>query len=102
MEHVIEFADLIRSLGGVPVLIEDPVYCKELSCCTNPKTLLEHIVKMEQEVATNYASRLRDTHEMKTPEEATVHVFYEDQIKHSQMQAWEVIKMLTAFTTRNH
>lgn len=101
MGHVHEFSDLISYLGGMPVHKANVFW----QWGSDPYKILQEVVRMEQEVATNYAKRLQQTeapaHDISTftpkdyhPAIATAHVFYEDQIKNSQMTAWEVGKWL--------
>jgi bacterioferritin len=89
MGHVGEFLDMIRYLGGTGEIVAPTV---AVQIVTNPYGIIDRVAEMEQEVADNYAKRLRSTHEMENAAVATVHVFYEDQIKNSQMTAWEVSK----------
>lgn len=49
---------------------------------------------MEDEVAENYAERLRQTHEMENAATAYCHVFYEEQIADSWKTAREVELMV--------
>jgi bacterioferritin len=94
MGHVLEFSDMISYLGGVPFQHATVNW----RWGSNPRDILEEVVRMEQEVAANYANRLKQTEsphmEDYHPAIATAHVFYEDQIKNSQMTAWEVQKWL--------
>lgn len=126
MGHFHEFADIISYLGGKPCVSGgNCADCNDLRAgCTlvvpspDPYDILAGIVKMEQEVADNYANRLHQTEYdggTSTPPElggqytstpaypaylAAVHVFYEDQIKNSQMTAWEVGKWLKKFPVK--
>lgn len=101
MGHVHEFSDLVSYLGGVPSQISPPLFVWRWG--NDPYVILEEVVRMEQEVATNYAQRLKQTEaphmEDYDPAIATAHVFYEDQIKNSQMTAWEVKKWLKKHNT---
>lgn len=110
MGHVHEFADMLTFLGGVPSLKYDG---PGFTLTSDPYKLLEEVVRMEEEVARNYAKRLQQTeppdhdpncqdlrcthNTVYDPEIAALHVFYEDQIKNSQMTAWEVKKWLRKF-----
>lgn len=100
LDHVLEFADLISYLGGEPDL-SFPGYSSFGVVHQTPYDILEEVVRMEKEVAANYANRLKATEPPAEgdydPEIAAVHVFYEDQIKHSQTTAWEVSKWLKKF-----
>lgn len=92
--HVEEFSRMIKYLGGSP----DITALFNYSAGQNPKHILEEVVRMELFVAHNYAARLQMTEEMTSAEVATIHVFYEDQIKNSQYTAWEVQQMLREYT----
>lgn len=97
MGHVHEFMNMISYLGCVVNFM--PQACiSDFSC--DPYNILAEVVRMEQEVATNYAARLKETEGSSDPAIATAHVFYEDQIKNSQMTSWEVKKWLTRFSNQ--
>jgi bacterioferritin len=102
MGHVHEFADMI-SYFGKPVYFSPtgPSLTERTPPAWafghNPYTILEEAIAMEQVVAANYALRLHQTEGSRDPWVATLHVFYEDQIKNSQMTAWELKKWLTKF-----
>lgn len=105
MGHVHEFADMVSYFGFNPVLS----VAVDWGFGHSPVTILEEVVRMEEEVAANYAQRLQQTEapndgkitlyaaEKYDPWVAAAHVFYEDQIKNSQTTAWEVRKWLTRF-----
>lgn len=104
MGHVHEFANLIVYLGGKPQF----QYSNHLPDTHDPYKLLAWAVDLENHVATNYALRLQQTEappyepesfvgKVYDPMNATLHVFYEDQIKNSQMAAWEMQRWLTRF-----
>lgn len=90
LEHVREFSQMIVYLGGKPT---DLHWDFPLDL-TDPYDILKYAMDMENEVAKNYAERLRQTHEMSTPEEAALHVFYEDQISDSWRAAKEFEQMI--------
>lgn len=91
--HCQQFAELVVHLGGVPTTETNPFMCGS-SC---PVAILKAAVEMEQEVADNYAERLRQTHEMENAATAYCHVFYEEQITDSQKAAWEVAQMVKMY-----
>jgi bacterioferritin (cytochrome b1) len=93
--HVEEFSRMIKYLGGSP----DITALFNYSAGQNPRDILDEVVRMERLVANNYAARLRMTEEMTSAEVATIHVFYEDQIKNSQYTAWEVEQMISEFNS---
>lgn len=109
LEHVHEFSDLIAYINGAAPQHDYHGVHHPLS--TNPYTLLQWAVDMEQHVAGNYAKRLHQTEPPHNdpnsfspvaydPWIATLHVFYEDQIKHSQTTAWELKKWITRFPVK--
>lgn len=89
LQHVLQFSELIVHLGGVPGT-EVASYPSDL---TTPEDILNYVVEMEDEVAENYAQRLRQTHEMESAAVAYAHVFYEEQIADSWKTAREVEQM---------
>lgn len=90
LEHCKEFAELVVYFGGVPTTEFNP-FPTDL---VYPTDILNYAMQMEQEVAENYAERLRLTHEMENAGVSYLHVFYEDQISDSQKTAWEIKQML--------
>jgi bacterioferritin (cytochrome b1) len=93
LAHVNEFSELIVHLGGTPEAGVN-AYPTDLVC---PVAILKYAVQMEEEVAENYAQRLRQTHEMETADIAVAHVFYEDQIMDSWKTAKELRQMLKKY-----
>lgn len=91
--HVDQFSELVVHLGGVPSMNinEFPV---DLTC---PAAILRYAVEMEEEVATIYAERLRDTDDMEDSDTAYVHVFYEAQIEDSWKAAKELKQMIRKY-----
>tara|TARA_Y100000034_G_scaffold38278_1_gene47004 strand:+ start:24866 stop:25306 length:441 start_codon:yes stop_codon:yes gene_type:complete len=91
--HCQQFAELVVHLGGVPTT-ETNKFVAGLTC---PVAILEYARNMEQEVADNYAERLRQTHEMDNASTAYCHVFYEEQITDSQRASWELNQMIKMY-----
>jgi bacterioferritin len=91
--HVNQFSEHVVHLGGVP---EEGVngYPTNLTC---PVALLKYAIEMEEEVADNYAERLRQTEDMENADTAVTHVFYEDQIMDSWKTAKELRKMVKTY-----
>jgi hypothetical protein len=52
---------------------------------------------MEQEVADNYAERLRQTDGLENAMTSYCHLFYEEQLIDSQKAAWEVAQMVRMY-----
>ena len=99
MGHVDQFSTMASYLGDS---VGFEYTNKAWACGGNPRLILAEASRMEQEVANNYADRLKATEAPSEgsydPAVATAHVFYEDQIKDSQMTAWELKKWLTHFS----
>jgi bacterioferritin len=111
MDHVHEFSDMISYLGG-EVSVGYSTYV-DWKFGHDPRQIIAEAVRMENEVAANYAKRLQQTeaphYDVNSftnsdydPAIAACHVFYEDQIKNSQIAAWEMSKWLTKFPIVAH
>ena len=90
LKHVTEFSELIVHLGGVPETECNP-YPSDLTC---PVSIMKAVVEMEDEVADNYAMRLKQTEDYDNASTAYVHLFYEEQLLDSWKTAREVEKMI--------
>jgi len=88
LQHVTEFSELIVHLGGDP-----GTDVNHFPSLKTPRDILNYIVKMEEEVAENYAQRLKQTEDMENANTAYVHLFYEDQLQDSWKTAKEVKEM---------
>jgi len=93
LKHCEEFAELVVHLGGVPTT-ETSEFQAGMSC---PVGILKYAVEMENEVATNYTERLRQTDGLDNPSTSYVHLFYEDQLLDSQKAAWEMAQMVKQY-----
>jgi bacterioferritin (cytochrome b1) len=94
MNHVHEFSDMVCYFER-----DIPQSSFELNWKFghDPSQILWEVIRMEEEVAENYALRLVTTEGSSDPWIAAAHVFYEDQIKNSQKTAWEVRQWLKSF-----
>lgn len=100
MKHVDEFSHVIVGLGGIPTT-EIASFERNM---TDPGAILLYAARMEDEVAGNYANRMKLTDELMgsgawqgvDADAAYVHVFMEDNIKDSRKTADELRKMLHA------
>lgn len=90
LKHVTEFSELIVHLGGTPDVETNP-YPSDLTC---PTSIVKAIVEMEDEVADNYAKRLKSTEDYDNAATAYTHLFYEEQLLDSWKTAREVQKMI--------
>lgn len=92
-KHCCEFAKLVVHLGGVPTTEVNPFPID----LTAPLDILQYVVRMEQEVADNYAKLLHDTDDHSNTATDYVHLFIENQLLDSQETAWEVQQMLIQY-----
>ena len=93
LTHCLQFAELVVHFGGVPEVVGNE-FPSGVSC---PVAILKAAVEMEQEVADNYAERLRQTEGLENASTAYCHVFYEEQLADSQKAAWEVAQMVKQY-----
>ena len=91
--HVNQFSEHVVHLGGIPEAGVNE-YPSNLIC---PEVIIQYAIDMEEEVADNYALRLRQTHEMDNADTAVTHVFYEDQIMDSWKTAKELRQMIRKY-----
>ena len=91
--HVNEFSELVVHLGGVPEAGVNEYPTNLVS----PEDILRYAIQMENEVANNYAERLRQTDGMENADIAVAHVFYEDQVMDSWKTAKELTQMLRSY-----
>lgn len=93
-QHVVEFSRLIVQLGGVPSQ-EVNNFPVDLVC---PYQILKYAQEMEQEVASVYALRLKETDtDNGDAYESFVHLFYEDQLQDSQATALELSQYIKPY-----
>ena len=92
LKHCEQFAELVVHLGGVPT-----TETNEFVSSSCPVVILKAAVEMEQEVADNYAERLRQTEGLENSTTAYCHLFYEEQLIDSQKAAFEVAQMVKMY-----
>jgi bacterioferritin (cytochrome b1) len=90
--HVIEFANKIRALGGIPTA-ESRQFPKNIS---EPYEIINYALQMEKEVVANYHVRHAQAVELseKTGKHYDLVVLLEDQIEHSQQDIDELKMVL--------
>ena len=93
LNHVHEFMDAIVYLGGNPEMSMPSI---KSVYGLNLTLLLSNAIELEEEVAKNYTARLAQTEGMTSPEEAWIHLFYEDQLQDSWKAAQEMKKMISS------
>ena len=93
LKHCEQFAELVVHLGGIPETQANE-FPSGISC---PVAILKATVEMEQEVADNYAERLRQTDGAENAMTAYCHLFYEEQLVDSQRGSWEVAQMVRMY-----
>ena len=90
MQHVLEFSDMIRGLGGSPI-VESHVF-KMLS---DPREIIEAALQMEEHVVDNYTNRIVDASKMSDAVNARwLEIFLEKQIEHSREDVDEFRQIL--------
>lgn len=93
LTHCLQFAELVVHLGGVPTT-EANEFMSGSGC---PVAILKYAVEIEEEVAENYAERLRQTDGLETANSAYCHLFYEEQLIDSWKAAKEVAQMVKQY-----
>lgn len=88
--HVQQFADAIHYLNGS---LNHTIATGWQIDKTDPISLLQKALSMEEEVSANYTLRLKEI-SMDSPAEAWIHLFYEDQLQDSWKTAKEITKMI--------
>lgn len=82
--HVGQFSDMLIGLGVDPVdLSKEPFYDKVPSL-TDPKAILAHALKLEEEVVANYCQRMHEAEACACTDGDWVHIFLENQIQDSR------------------
>lgn len=85
MHHVDMFGQLILGLGGKPSTNNVTLNCPYFE---NPRLILEHAYKLEQEVVSNYTNRIEHAHQLAESGDRVnakfIELFLEDQLLHSR------------------
>lgn len=79
MNHVTEFSDVIRGLGGEPI-----TDWHDIPFLTEPRKIIEKALEMEVEVVENYTKRIKQVEELGGSDGQWLEIFLEKQIEHSR------------------
>jgi bacterioferritin (cytochrome b1) len=79
MNHVTEFSDVIRGLGGEPI-----TDWHDIPFLTEPRKIIEKALEMEVEVVENYTKRIKQAEEIGGSDGQWLEIFLEKQIEHSR------------------
>lgn len=90
MKHVSEFADLIVGLGGVPDSLPHS-FPTNLVC---PYDILNYALSMEDQVVSNYATRMDQAAELGGADGKWIEAFLENQIIDSRHDADHIRQMI--------
>lgn len=80
MNHVNEFSDVIVGLGGVPT-----TEINSFPKITDAYQIIEHALKMEENVVENYVNRIKDAEKLGGVDGKWLEIFLEKQIEHSRV-----------------
>ena len=85
MEHVLEFQEAILGMGIDLAMTSEIKEFNDYDVSYDPKEILKHALKMEEEVVLNYANRIaNDLVLLDEPEKRWMEIFYEDQLEKSR------------------
>ena len=79
MEHVTQFSDVIRGLGGQSTYLSN-----EFTTHTNPVDIIRCALAMEEEVVSNYTNRIKDAQDLGGTDGQWLEIFLESQIEKSR------------------
>ena len=92
--HIDEFAQLILGLGGKPSTNNLTLNCPHYE---DPRLILEHSIKLEQEVVKNYTKRIQEAEQLEDVDPVNsrfVVIFLEEQLLHSRQDLDEMTMIL--------
>lgn len=89
MQHVVQFADLIVGLGGIPTK-----EVNEFPSLSDPREILEYAAKMEEEVINNYYQRIVAAEKVNNIDSYWVIIFLEKQMEDSRKDLDEIRQIL--------
>lgn len=82
--HVGQFSDMLIGLGlPADQLAKEPFY-EKVPSLTDPKQILQHALKLEEEVVANYCLRMHEAEACGCTDGDWVHIFLENQIQDSR------------------
>ena len=79
MEHVTQFSDVIRGVGGQSTYLS-----KEFTTHTTPVDIIRCALAMEEEVVSNYTNRIKDAQDLGGTDGQWLEIFLESQIEKSR------------------
>lgn len=98
LEHVQQFLDRLFGLG----YSQPGQSSHSFPMLLLPADILAYAAKLENEVVTKYAERLKQLEEMNDPTSAYLKVFYEDQLQDSFQDCERMLRMLSGEVGQAH
>jgi bacterioferritin (cytochrome b1) len=98
MEHVQQFLDRLFGLAYA----QPAQSAHSFPMLFMPADILAYAAKLENEVVTKYAERLKQLEEMDHPTAAYLKVFYEDQLQDSFEDCERILRMLSGEVGQAH
>jgi len=89
MQHVLEFSDCLRGLG-----FEPHADSHDFPKLSDPREIVAHALKMEEEVVSNYAERIGMAEQLGGVQGHWLEIFLEKQLEHSREDVDEYRQML--------
>jgi len=84
LKHVSQFNDVLIGLGVSPMNLSKEPFIDKVPSLTNPKEILAHALKLEEEVVANYCVRMHEAEACGCTDGDWVHIFLEGQIQDSR------------------
>lgn len=84
LHHVSQFSDVLIGLGLPPEQLAKAPFDQKVLSLTNPRDILAHALKLEEEVVTNYCQRMHEAEACGCTDGDWVHIFLESQIQDSR------------------
>lgn len=91
MKHVSEFSDMLVGLGED--IVNTPFY-EKLPFLRNPQHILEHALTLEEEVVSNYCTRLHQAEDLSDVDGDWLRIFLEHQIEDSRRDVDELKQII--------
>ncbi|MEI7487645.1 MAG: ferritin-like domain-containing protein [Chryseobacterium sp.] len=91
LKHVSQFSDLLIGLG---LEITNMPYYEKLPKLNNPVDILKQALTLEEEVVSNYTTRMHQAESLKTVDGDWIHIFLEKQIEESRLDVDELKQII--------
>ena len=91
LKHVSQFSDLLIGLG---LEITNIPYYEKLPKLNNPVDILKQALTLEEEVVSNYTTRMHQAEGLKTVDGDWIHIFMEKQIEESRLDVDELKQII--------